>query len=84
MQGSRNKNFNNYQQYVYSQKAALAFLKSRVDRLSQNFIKTEGIFENGIRFFFGKIYEKKSHKEALAKFSEIKNVLRQISDKNIK
>lgn len=79
MQDSKNKN--NYQNYMYSQKAALDFLKSKAGKLSQE-IKGENLFENAARFFFKDLYQKKAQQKALAKFSEINKILRQISEKN--
>lgn len=78
MQESKNKN--NYQNYIYSQKAALEFLKSKAGILSQE-IKGENLFENAARFFFKDLYQKKAQQKALAKFGEINKVVRQMSNK---
>ena len=78
MQESKNKN--NYQNYIYSQKAALEFLKSKAGKLSQE-IKGGNVFENAAKFLFKDLYQKNAQQNALAKFSEINKVLRQISDK---
>lgn len=78
MQESKNKN--NYQNYIYSQKAALEFLKNKAGKLSQE-IKGGNFFENTAKFLFKDLYQKNAQQNALAKFSEINKVLRQISDK---
>ena len=78
MQESKNKN--NYQNYIYSQKAALEFLKSKAGKLSQE-IKGGNFFENVAKYLFKDLYQKNAQQNALAKFSEINKVLRQISDK---
>ena len=78
MQESKNKN--SYQNYIYSQKAALEFLKNKAGKLSQE-IKGGNVFENAAKFLFKDLYQKNVQQNALAKFSEINKVLRQISDK---
>ena len=67
------------QKYIYSQKAALDFLKQRIDKLAPN-INSAGIIENSSKFLFKNFHQKSSQQIALDKFSEIKNVVRQISD----
>ncbi len=78
MQDSKNKN--NYQQYIYSQKAAFDFLKSKASKISLE-IKGGNIFENAAKFLFKDLYQKNTQQNALAKFSEINKVVRQISNK---
>ena len=59
---------------------ALEFLKSKAGKLSQE-IKGGNVFENAAKFLFKDLYQKNAQQNALAKFSEINKVLRQISDK---
>ena len=66
------------QKYIYSQKAALDFLKQRIGRLAPN-IKSANIIENSTKFLFKNFHQKNSQQIALDKFSEINNVLQQIS-----
>lgn len=79
MQDSKNKN--NYQQYIYSQKAALEFLKNKAGKLSGE-IKGGSLFENASKILFKNLHQKNAQQNAFAKFSEINKILRQISDKN--
>ncbi len=68
------------QKYAYSQKAALDYLKQRISGLAPK-IKAGSVFENSTKIFLKNFRLKSAHQSALDKFSEIYEIVRQISDK---
>ena len=69
------------QKYAYSQKAALDFLKQKINKLNPG-LSGGSFFENGAKIIFKNLHTKNPQQYALEKFSEISKVVRQISDKN--
>ena len=68
------------QKYAYSQKAALDFLKQRINKFNPK-LKNSNLFESSAKMLIKNLRLKSAQQSAIDKFSEIADIVRQISDK---